>query len=725
MSVLREPEVLVSRPAATAPTSQSPTSQWTTSPWTQPPATQYSAAIIPRGVSSPLLDPGVPAETAARVLTGILAAVGLSPALLNGPFTPIESPMFWAIAAAWCRRQEQQNWADATPSLAYAPDTTGQPNETATARAMSLQTSAAAVAPTIGVPDRATGTVIGQINAPGTYSVTAIPTRGTATIDSTGRFTYTPTNAARMAAAQDPSADFDSFTITVTNGQASTPVTVRVPISAARLQVDQSTTVGSTPTGVAVSGNKVYIANRASKTVSVLDSTNTVIATVPVGTAPTGVAANPNGKWVYVANNGSNNVSVIDTATNKVVSTITVGTSPTAVAVNPSGTRTYVTNTGNILTGGTVSVIDTTTINGIATNKVIATIKVGTSPTAVALNPTGTRAYVTNAGNILTGGTVSVIDTATNKVVSTIGVGSTPNAVALNPSGTRAYVTNYGSNSVSVIDTTTNTRVATIGVGSRPTAVLVTPDGSAVYVVSDTDTLTVIDTKTNTVVSNVAIDTPAEAGAHSIALSANRSRILVTDAIDGRVRALSLAHVNSAPAGTVTVSAPRASDGAVIVTLETTDPDGDPVTAWYSSATSGAVLGSPDGVYTYIPTRAARDQALQTPGPDSDGFSIRLDDGQASSPVWVTRPDSPVQHGPTGRARQSIARRCPGRHDRRGHRTPRSRNRSGHTGAELHRGPCTGARRRNRRSAQRRLHLHSNRSRPHRRRHRHLRRRGQ
>ncbi len=40
-------------------------------------------------------------------------------------------------------------------------------------------------------------------------------------------------------------------------------------------------------------------------------STNTVVNTVPVGTRPQGIAVSPDGSHVYVANSGSNTVSVI------------------------------------------------------------------------------------------------------------------------------------------------------------------------------------------------------------------------------------------------------------------------------------------------------------------------------------------------------------------------------------------------------------------------------
>ena len=69
---------------------------------------------------------------------------------------------------------------------------------------------------------------------------------------------------------------------------------------------------------------------------SVIDSaTNKVVATVPVGSDPKGVAVNPDGHDAYVANNRSGAISVIDTATNKVVATVLVGGFPEAVGTRP------------------------------------------------------------------------------------------------------------------------------------------------------------------------------------------------------------------------------------------------------------------------------------------------------------------------------------------------------------------------------------------------------
>ena len=235
-----------------------------------------------------------------------------------------------------------------------------------------------------------------------------------------------------------------------------------------------ATIVGAffSPYGVTVSpdsrdGSKVYVTNSTASAgksnVSVIDTaTNTVTATIPVGSEPVGVAVSRDGSKAYVANANSATVSVIDTATNTVIATIPVGIGPYGVAVGPDGSKVYVTNTLLNSTGprGTVSVIDT------AKNTVTATILVDGFPTGVAVTPNGRKVYVANANSA----TVSVIDTAASAVTATIPVGNVPTGVAVTPDGLKVYVANVNSDSVSVIDTAKNKVTATIPVGLNPNA---------------------------------------------------------------------------------------------------------------------------------------------------------------------------------------------------------------------------------------------------------------
>src|SRR3989454_11709785 len=100
--------------------------------------------------------------------------------------------------------------------------------------------------------------------------------------------------------------------------------------------------------GAADAQDFAYVANAASNSVSVIDTaSNTVVATVGVGSRPFGVAITPDGTRVYVTNGASNSVSVIHTASNTVMATVGGGQFTVGVATNPDGARVYGTNAGS------------------------------------------------------------------------------------------------------------------------------------------------------------------------------------------------------------------------------------------------------------------------------------------------------------------------------------------------------------------------------------------
>ena len=323
---------------------------------------------------------------------------------------------------------------------------------------------------------------------PLTYTVAAPPTRGTVTLNAqTGAYTYTPTLAGRLAAGATTSADTDTFTVDVSDGQTTTTAPVTVSVLPTRLENQAPIAVGNNPSATVVgSDGRLYVANTGSNTVSVIntatfqriDANPSIFSTdISVGSSPGALALSRDGKRLYVANTGSATVSVINTATFQridanpsVFSTdISVGSSPSALALGPDG-RLYVANRGS----NTVSAINTATNTLIDTNPNASgtnSISVGSSPSALALSPDG-RLYVANTGS----GTVSVINTSSYAVTNTITVGSQPASVALGADG-RLYVANTGSNTVSVINTATNTLIDTnpnavgnnaISVGTSP-----------------------------------------------------------------------------------------------------------------------------------------------------------------------------------------------------------------------------------------------------------------
>lgn len=85
---------------------------------------------------------------------------------------------------------------------------------------------------------------------------------------------------------------------------------------------------------------------------------------IAVGTSPMGMALDSANGYIYVANYGSNDVSVIQQ--NSVVATVNVGTEPIGVTFDSSNSEVYVTNFGS----NTVSVIQGTSV--------VTSISVGT-----------------------------------------------------------------------------------------------------------------------------------------------------------------------------------------------------------------------------------------------------------------------------------------------------------------------------------------------------------
>jgi YVTN family beta-propeller protein len=318
-----------------------------------------------------------------------------------------------------------------------------------------------------------------------------------------------------------------------------------------------------------------YVANNGASTVSVINTTtNAVVATVPVGTAPDGVAINQAGTLVYVTNKGSNNVSVISTSTNAVTATIPVSAGPTDVALNPSGTTAYV----SCGTGNQVAVINTA-------KKTVTTNITVTDPVGLAVTANGAFLYVLSSS----AGKVIVISTVTNTVFATISLGTgTPIGIALSPDGSTAYVANSTANTVSVIQTADNAVVNTINVSPGPYYDAVSPDGHWVYVANynggSGNFVTVIDTSTQTVVGTVVVGT----GPIGFGFLEDSSHVGVTNKGSNSVSVINTA--SRTVSGTITVGT-SPTGGAVMGTVHVSTVAGGYVGD--GGAATSAALGSP------------------------------------------------------------------------------------------------------------------------------------
>lgn len=215
-----------------------------------------------------------------------------------------------------------------------------------------------------------------------------------------------------------------------------------------------------------------------------------VAGSVPLEAEPFAVAVSSRGDEVWVANFGSDTVSLIDAAARRVVASIPVGHGPGGLALGSE--RSYVANTG----GSTVSVIDR------RARKVVREIEVGPVPFGLALSKTSLFVALSGAAS------VAVVNTDDDRVANTIAVGKGPVAVAASPDGKRVFVSNQADDSVSVIDAQAKRVMATIPVGREPFGLAMTRDGSRLAVANRSgNTVSIVDTDRNEVLRTVPVGT--------------------------------------------------------------------------------------------------------------------------------------------------------------------------------------------------------------------------
>lgn len=284
----------------------------------------------------------------------------------------------------------------------------------------------------------------------------------------------------------------------------------------------------------AQSGTFAYVANGGSDRLTMISTAdNSVTGTFAVSPEPNadpnGVAVSPDGTRVYVANALANTMAIVFPADNSFL-TVDVGNNPTAVALSADGSRAYVTNQND----GSLSVVNTVDVPVPVTS-----FDVGNNPQDLALAANGTKAYIAVRPSFDVGG-VAVVDTVNNTYERTIPVGSFPQGVAASPDGTRVYVTNFGDGTVSVIDTANDTVVQTFSVGggtTSPADVAVSPDGRRAYTANfGAGNVSVIDLTATppTVIANVDSGQQPE----GVAVTPDGSRVYVTSSGNDSVSAI-------------------------------------------------------------------------------------------------------------------------------------------------------------------------------------------
>jgi YVTN family beta-propeller protein len=222
-----------------------------------------------------------------------------------------------------------------------------------------------------------------------------------------------------------------------------------------------------------------------------------VKAKVPVGRGePWSVAADARSGRVYVANLFDQSVTVISTATDKVIATTRVGEYPRSVAVDPDTGRVYVAGQTSIYDEALVQVIDP------ATGTVTATISfpdngISSEMSGIAVNPRTDTVYANLWSANRTD--IAVINGHTGRLIKKIKVprGGFLDDIAVNSWTNQVYVTSRGPHAIIVINGATNDYQRSFPACPGPDGIAVNERDRTMYVTCYyNDDLAAVDTAT-------------------------------------------------------------------------------------------------------------------------------------------------------------------------------------------------------------------------------------
>lgn len=259
--------------------------------------------------------------------------------------------------------------------------------------------------------------------------------------------------------------------------------------------------------------NHIYVANRISHTISVLDgNTNARIVDIPTNGMPIWMAINPHTNRIYVTesvipdNKHNDTILVIDGTNNDKIAEIP-SLIDSQIAINQKTNLVYVIGYENI-TGvnpnGMLYVMDGNN------HTKIAQLQINMNTFGISVDPDTNRIYILNrnlhhVNSIWQNSTVSVLDGSNYTKISEIEVGLDPHGIDINPITHRIYVTNYRGGTVSVIDGISNKIIGQpISLAAGIELMAVNPITNKVYVADGLNGIVyVIDGNTDTKIKEI------------------------------------------------------------------------------------------------------------------------------------------------------------------------------------------------------------------------------
>jgi PQQ-dependent catabolism-associated beta-propeller protein len=211
-------------------------------------------------------------------------------------------------------------------------------------------------------------------------------------------------------------------------------------------------------------------------------------------TLPRSASAKDTGR-IFVSNERSNNLIVLDPRSLKLVKDLPTAGRPRDMHFNADHTLLYV-------ACGDDDVIDVIDVAKLAVVRQIAT---GRSPEAFAIDEARQRLYVSNEEN----SSLSIIDMAQNVTIKEVSTGAEPEGVLLSADKSTLYVTSEVDDLVHVIKADDGFVSDNIVTGTRPRRFAATPDGKELWVSTElSGEVWIIDRKTDATIDHITFLPP-------------------------------------------------------------------------------------------------------------------------------------------------------------------------------------------------------------------------
>ncbi len=266
--------------------------------------------------------------------------------------------------------------------------------------------------------------------------------------------------------------------------------------------------------------DRVFVTNERSNNISVINAETLIVEDIiDVGDRPRGIGLSPDSSELYVAVSEENKIVVIDPDTLKILRDFEAGSDPETFAVHPNG-NIYISNEDD----AKATVFD-------PTGKQLAEIKVGLEPEGVAVSPDGKRVIVTSESTNM----LHVIKADENVIESNILVGSRPRSAVFTNAGDIAYATAEISGEVVKVDINKGKIIKTASTGdakSKPKDVILSKDEKLIYVAGGrANKIIVMDADSLEIIKGI----PVGKRVWGLAMSSDGQRVFTTNGVSGTV----------------------------------------------------------------------------------------------------------------------------------------------------------------------------------------------